>query len=117
MAAGHDYDQRNPQRKGNAMTDLVLDAPAAIRNAINKLTALSPRMDDLENVDARLAAAKAQLKEAKDELTSVAAERDRTRAEYASSRAELVTVLGGLAAGYKRLEELEWQIKRMERSV
>jgi septal ring factor EnvC (AmiA/AmiB activator) len=99
------------------MPDLVLDAPTAVKNALAKLNALRPRVEELENVDANLAAAKSALKEAKDELVSVEAERDRTRTEYASARSELVTVQGGLAAGFKRLEELEQQIKRMERQV
>lgn len=98
------------------MIDLT-EGPAAIRNAIAKLTALSPRMSELENVDALLIAAKAQLKEVKDEFAALAAERDKCRTDYASARAELVTVLGGLSAAYKQHEELQRQIKQMERQV
>jgi septal ring factor EnvC (AmiA/AmiB activator) len=74
-------------------------------------------VDELENVDANLAAAKSALKEAKDELVSVAAERDRTRTEYASARAELVALLGGLSAAYRQHEELQRQIAQLERKV
>jgi hypothetical protein len=99
------------------MPDLVLDPAAAIKNVVAKLKALDPIADELEEYNASRAVKQAELAEAKAELAAVAGERDRARADYASARAELVTVQGGLAAGYKRLEELEQQIKKMERSV
>jgi chromosome segregation ATPase len=99
------------------MPDLAELDPAVIRNCITKLEALNPIADELEEFNATRAVKQAELRAVKDELAALAAERDRTRTEYAQARAELTTVLGGLNAGYKRLEELERQIKQMERSV
>jgi hypothetical protein len=104
-----------PNRKETTMPDLALDPAAAIKNVVAKLNALDPIADELEAFNATRAVKQAELKEVKDELAASAAERDRAQSEYASARAELVTVLGGLSAGYRELERVERELKKAKR--
>jgi septal ring factor EnvC (AmiA/AmiB activator) len=93
----------------------VLNLATTVPKAIAKLEALRPRMEEMENVDANLTKAKAELAEAKAETNSLAADRDKIRSDLAQSKSELVTVLGGLNAGYKELERLERELKKAKR--
>lgn len=95
------------------MPDLeVLSLATTVPKAIAKLEALRPRMEEMENVEANLAAAKAQLRAAKDEFAAVAAERDRARDEFANCRAELLVIQAALNAAYRERDEVDRQLKQ-----
>ena len=99
----------------NALTD-ALDPAAAVRNAIAKLTALQPRVAELEKVDANLVAARSFLRKAKDEFTALVAERDRARADIVEAKRELA-VQTDLAQRHKEHDALDRQIKQMKGQV
>ena len=95
------------------MTDPeVPDLAVAVPKALAALKALQPRYAEFEKLDAEIARAKSFLRKAKDEFTSLVAERDRARGDLASSKAELVTVQADLAARYRELEAVERQLKK-----
>jgi septal ring factor EnvC (AmiA/AmiB activator) len=83
-----------------------------VDDAIAKLKAIAPRVTDLETVNAELARARAQLAKARDEFTSVAADRDRARDDFANCRAELLVIQAALNAAYRERDEVERQLKQ-----
>jgi hypothetical protein len=90
----------------------VLNLATTVPKALAALRALEPRYAAFEKLDDEVARARTFLKNARAEVNSLAADRDRARDDLASSKAELVTVLGALTAGYKQLETIERQLKQ-----
>jgi chromosome segregation ATPase len=94
------------------MPDLADFDPAVIRTCITRLEALNPIADELEAFNATRAVKQAELKEVKDELAALVAERDKCRADYANARAELVVIQGALATAYRERDEIDRQLKQ-----